>query len=203
MEKLASCVAIVALLSNAVAADTGSGVVSTVRADIDSMYPDIEKLYIDLHQNPELSLLEEKTAAKLAQRMRKLGYEVTTQVGGTASWRYKNGPGPTLLIRTDMDALPVLEQTGLPYASKVTQKDAVTGEVVLVMHACGHDVHMAGVDWHGDHPREGQGSVARHGDVRRPARRGAWSAAPRPCSPTVCIRALASRMRRSASTTTT
>jgi amidohydrolase len=145
MKMLASCVAIVALLSNAaVAADTASGVVNTVRADIESMYPDIEKLYIDLHQNPELSLLEEKTAAKLAQRMRKLGYEVTTQVGGTGIVALlKNGSGPTLLVRTDMDALPVLEQTGLPYASKVTQKDAVTGEVVPVMHACGHDVHMA------------------------------------------------------------
>ena len=76
--------------------------------------------------------------------MRKLGYEVTTQVGGTGIVALlRNGTGPTLLVRTDMDALPVLEQTGLPYASKVTQKDAVTGETVPVMHACGHDVHMA------------------------------------------------------------
>ncbi len=90
-----------------------------LRADIDSMYPDIERLYIDLHQNPELSLLEEKTSAKLADRMRKLGYAVTTKVGGTGVVAIlKNGPGPTLLIRTDMDALPVLEQTGLPYASR-------------------------------------------------------------------------------------
>lgn len=117
---------------------------AALRADIDAMYPDIERLYIDLHRNPELSLLEEKTAAKLAERMKKLGYAVTTKVGGTGVVALlKNGAGPTLLIRTDMDALPVLEQTGLPYASKVTQKDAVTGEVVPVMHACGHDVHMA------------------------------------------------------------
>jgi amidohydrolase len=115
-----------------------------VRADIDAMYPDIEKLYIDLHRNPELSMLEEKTAAKLAERMRKLGYEVTTRVGGTGVVAMlRNGTGPTLMIRADMDALPVLEQTGLPYASKVTMKDAVTGETVPVMHACGHDVHMA------------------------------------------------------------
>jgi amidohydrolase len=117
---------------------------ATLRADIDAMYADIERLYVDLHQNPELSLLEEKTAAKLADRMKKLGYQVTTKVGGTGVVAVlKNGAGPTLLIRTDMDALPVLEQTGLPYASKVMQKDAVTGEVVPVMHACGHDVHMA------------------------------------------------------------
>jgi len=125
-----------------VAADTAP--VAALRADIDSMYPDIERLYTDLHQNPELSLLEEKTAAKLAERMKKLGYQVTTKVGGTGVVAIlKNGEGPTLLVRTDMDALPVLEQTGLPYASKVTQKDAVTGDVVPVMHACGHDVHMA------------------------------------------------------------
>lgn len=118
--------------------------VSAIRADIDAMYPDIEKLYVDLHQYPELSLLEEKTAAKLADRMKKLGYQVTTKVGGTGVVAVlKNGAGPTLLIRADMDALPVPEQTGLPYASKVTQKDAVTGDVVPVMHACGHDVHMA------------------------------------------------------------
>jgi hippurate hydrolase len=118
--------------------------VGSLRADIDAMYPDIERLYIDLHQNPELSLLEERTAAKLAARMKKLGYQVTTKVGGTGIVAIlKNGAGPTLLVRTDMDALPVLEQTGLAYASKVTQKDAVTGDLVPVMHACGHDVHMA------------------------------------------------------------
>jgi amidohydrolase len=121
-----------------------SDLAKKLRADIDTMYPDIEKLYIDLHQNPELSLLEEKTSAKLAERMRKLGYDVTTKVGGTGIVALmKNGAGPTLLIRTDMDALPVLEQTGLPYASTVKMKDAVTGDVVPVMHACGHDVHMA------------------------------------------------------------
>jgi amidohydrolase len=128
--------------SSALAADPAP--VATLRADIDAMYPDIQRLYVDLHQNPELSLLEEKTAAKLAERMKKLGYQVTTRVGGTGVVALlRNGAGPTLLIRTDMDALPVLEQTGLPYASKVTQKDAVTGDLVPVMHACGHDVHMA------------------------------------------------------------
>ena len=140
----AAAFAAVIMCASAAQAETGAAVVSALRADIDKMYPDIEKLYVDLHQNPELSLLEEKTAAKLAERMRKLGFEVTTKVGGTGVVALmKNGAGPTLLVRTDMDALPVLEQTGLPYASKVTMKDAVTGDMVPVMHACGHDVHMA------------------------------------------------------------
>jgi len=136
----------IGLLLAAAAATSRAGAIPAdlLRADIDAMYPDIESLYLDLHQNPELSLLEEKTAAKLVVRMRKLGYEVTPKVGGTGVVAIlRNGAGPTLLIRTDMDALPVLEKTGLPYASKVQQKDAVTGELVPVMHACGHDVHMA------------------------------------------------------------
>ena len=137
-------VAVSLVLAGSCAAAVAEVPTSALRADIDTMYPDIERLYIDLHQNPELSLLEEKTAAKLAARMTKLKYQVTPKVGGTGVVAVlKNGAGPTLLIRTDMDALPVLEQTGLPYASKVMQKDAVTGEVVPVMHACGHDVHMA------------------------------------------------------------
>jgi len=142
MKSLTTVVAVLGLVGTAAAADPAPA--DLLRADIDAMYPDIERLYTDLHQNPELSLREEKTAAKLAERMKKLGYQVTTKVGGTGVVAIlRNGPGPTLLIRTDMDALPVLEQTGLPYASKATQKDAVTGDVVPVMHACGHDVHMA------------------------------------------------------------
>jgi amidohydrolase len=118
-------------------------VVTRVRADVDSLYPQVESLYIDLHKNPELSLHEEKTSAKLAERMRKLGYEVTTNVGGYGIVAIlKNGPGPTLMIRTDMDALPVLEQTSLPYASHAKTHDD-SGVEVPVMHACGHDVHMA------------------------------------------------------------
>ncbi len=118
-------------------------VLTRLRTDVDTLYPQVESLYIDLHKNPELSLHEEKTAAKLAERMRKLGYEVTTNFGGHGIVAIlKNGPGPTLMIRTDMDALPVLEQTGLPYASKVTTHDD-SGVEVPVMHACGHDVHMA------------------------------------------------------------
>ena len=130
------------LIAHEALADSDA-VVARVRADVDALYPQIDSLYIDLHKNPELSLHEEKTAAKLAERMRKLGYEVTTNVGGYGIVAIlKNGPGPTLMVRTDMDALPVREQTGLPYASKVTTHDDA-GLEVPVMHACGHDVHMA------------------------------------------------------------
>jgi amidohydrolase len=114
---------------------------------LDALYPSLDALYIDLHRNPELSLHEEKTAAKLASRMRAAGYEVTEQVGGHGIVAVlKNGPGPTLWMRTDLDALPLKEQTGLPYASTVTTKSDA-GETVGVMHACGHDIHM--VSWLG------------------------------------------------------
>src|SRR5712692_8912279 len=109
---------------------------------LDALYPELDAFYLDLHQSPELSGHEEKTAAKLADRLRRLGYEVTTGVGGTGVvGLMRNGKGPTLMLRTDMDALPVEEKTGLPYASKVTVKGP-GGAVVPVMHACGHDVHV-------------------------------------------------------------
>ncbi len=115
---------------------------SPALAPLDSLYPDLEKLYIDLHQTPELSQHEEKTSAKMAARLKALGYEVTTGVGGFGVVAIlKNGKGPTVLVREDMDALPVEERTGLPYASKITTKDD-SGATVSVMHACGHDVHM-------------------------------------------------------------
>ncbi|HVL13390.1 MAG TPA: amidohydrolase [Gemmata sp.] len=99
-------------------------------------------LYQHLHANPELSLEENRTAARLAEEMRGLGYAVTEKVGGTGVVAVlKNGDGPVVLIRTDMDGLPVTEQTGLPYASKVRTRDK-SGNEVGVMHACGHDVHM-------------------------------------------------------------
>lgn len=107
------------------------------------MYPEAHSLYLDLHQNPELSSHETQTAAKLASRLRGLGYEVTEQVGGTGIVALlKNGAGPTIMLRTELDALPVEEKTGLPYASKVHVKDD-SGREVSVMHACGHDLHMA------------------------------------------------------------
>jgi hippurate hydrolase len=102
----------------------------------------LEALYTHLHTHPELSLQEEQTAARLAQEMKKIGFEVATQVGGHGLvCVLKNGTGPTILVRTDMDALPVVEETKLPYASKVRARDKY-GNDVGVMHACGHDMHM-------------------------------------------------------------
>jgi hippurate hydrolase len=125
--------------ASALAADPAP---SPVLAPLDAIYPDLEKLYIDLHQSPELSYHEEKTAAKMAERLRALGFEVTTGIARTGVvGLLRNGKGPTVMLRTDLDALPVEEQTGLPYASKVTTRDDV-GDHVHVMHACGHDVHM-------------------------------------------------------------
>ncbi|PZU11199.1 MAG: amidohydrolase [Sphingobium sp.] len=99
-------------------------------------------LYRDLHANPELSLQEVNTAAKLAKRLRAMKFDVTEKVGGTGVVAVmKNGSGPVLLIRADMDALPVVEQTGLPFASKVRTKTP-EGVETGVMHACGHDTHM-------------------------------------------------------------
>ena len=99
-------------------------------------------LYRHLHSHPELSFREEETAGRIAAELRKTGADVTTGVGkhGVVGV-VKNGPGPTVLVRTDLDALPVVEETGLPYASKVKTTDSA-GKEVGVMHACGHDVHM-------------------------------------------------------------
>jgi amidohydrolase len=112
-------------------------------AGLDALYPSLDALYRDLHRNPELSLQEEKTAAKLAAQLRALGFDVTEHVGrhGVVGV-LRNGKGPTITVRTEMDALPVKEQTKLSYASTVTVRDAA-GNTVPVMHACGHDIHMA------------------------------------------------------------
>ena len=110
---------------------------------IDAVYPQMRLLYEDLHRNPELSFHEEKTAVTIAAQLRKLGYEVSTNIGGTGVVGVlKNGPGPTVMIRAELDALPVLEKTGLPYASHVTTHSDDRVEVP-VMHACGHDLHMS------------------------------------------------------------
>src|SRR4051794_21182146 len=105
--------------------------------------PSLMTLYTDLHQHPELSGQEVKSAARLAAAARAAGFEVTTGVGGNGVVAVmKNGPGPVLLIRADMDALPGVEQTGLPFASKV-RGTTRAGQEGGVMHACGHDTHMA------------------------------------------------------------
>jgi amidohydrolase len=113
-----------------------------VDKQLDADIKDLVSLYQHLHTNPELSLMEVKTAARLAEEIKKLGYEVTEKVGGNGIVAVlRNGPGPVVLIRTDMDGLPIVEQTGVPYASKVRVKDG-NGNEVGVMHACGHDIHM-------------------------------------------------------------
>ncbi len=115
---------------------------SLVAQKIDADYASLEALYKHFHANPELSLMEEKTAARLAAELRAAGYEVTEKFGGTGIVGVlKNGAGPTLLIRTDLDGLPVTEETGLPYAS-TTRVTSLSGTEVSTMHACGHDVHM-------------------------------------------------------------
>lgn len=108
-------------------------------ADFDQLYPKLHQLYLDLHQAPELSLHEQKTSERLISELKPLGYEVSGGVGGYGVVAVlKNGAGPTVLFRTETDALPVEEKTGLPYASKVR-----TAEGTPVMHACGHDLHMS------------------------------------------------------------
>lgn len=106
------------------------------------LLPDLETLYKDLHSHPELSMQETRTAGLAADWLRKLGYEVTTGVGKTGVvGLLRNGDGPTIMLRADMDALPIEEATGLPYASKVTKTDA-EGKRVPVGHMCGHDIHV-------------------------------------------------------------
>lgn len=99
-------------------------------------------LYDYFHRNPELSMMEVKTAARMAEELREAGFEVTEGVGGTGVVAMmENGPGPLVMMRADMDGLPVPEKSGLPNASKATQVDW-DGNEVPVMHACGHDVHI-------------------------------------------------------------
>lgn len=115
---------------------------ASVLKNLDRLMPELEAFYKDLHAHPELSMQETRTAALAADRLRKAGYEVTTGVGKTGVvGLLRNGDGPTVMLRADMDALPIQEATGLPYASKVTATDA-EGKVVPVAHMCGHDMHV-------------------------------------------------------------
>ena len=109
---------------------------------LDREYPSLEAIYRDLHTHPELGMQEMRTAGILAQQLRKTGFTVTENVGGTGVVAVlKNGDGPTFLVRADMDGLPMEEKTGLPYASKA--RATYEGRDVPVMHACGHDTHIA------------------------------------------------------------
>lgn len=113
-----------------------------IEASFESDYPKLDALYRDLHAHPELAFQEEKTAARLAVEMRAIGFEVTEKVGRTGLVAiYKNGDGPIVMVRTELDALPMEETTGLPYASRV--KATWQGRETFVAHSCGHDIHMA------------------------------------------------------------
>src|ERR1017187_6017116 len=160
--------------------------------EVENVYPDAHALYLDLHQNPELSAHETQTAAKLASRLRGLGYEVTEHVGGTGVVAIlKNGAGPTVMLRTELDALPVEEKTGLSYASKVRTKDE-SGRDVSVMHACGHDLHMAALvgtaevmahskdSWHGTLMLIGQPAEETISGAKRMIEDGLFTRFPKP-----------------------
>jgi hippurate hydrolase len=145
--------------------------------EVDAVYPSAQALYRDLHQHPELSGHEVRTALRLAAQLRALGYEVTEHVGGTGIVAIlRNGPGRTVMLRTELDALPMEEKTGLAYASKAHAKDDA-GNDVSVGHMCGHDLHMSALvatadimvhsrnSWHGTlmligQPAEESGSGA-------------------------------------------
>lgn len=163
-----------------------------VEKEVDAVYADSRTLYIDLHEHPELSGHETQTAAKIAERLHGLGYEVTEHVGGTGVVAIlKNGAGPTVMLRTELDALPVEEKTGLPYASKVHTKDDA-GHDVPVMHACGHDLHMAAIvgtaaimaqskdTWHGTLMLIGQPAEETISGARRMIDDGLFQRFPKP-----------------------
>ena len=161
-------------------------------AEVDAVYPQARALYVRLHQHPELSGHEVHTAATLAGELRKLGYTVTEHVGGTGVVALlRNGPGPTVMLRTELDALPVQEKTGLPYASQVRTKDDA-GQEVYVGHMCGHDLHMSALaataqimakskgTWHGTLMLIGQPAEEAIGGASAMVRDGLFTRFPRP-----------------------
>ena len=144
MTQVAARLAAVALVV-ACAASSARGAVTAPpgAAAVDAIYADVEALYIDLHRNPELAFQETRTASKLADLLKTLGFEVTSGVGRTGIVGVmKNGTGPVVMLRTELDALPVAEETGLPFASTAVTDDP-NGQPIPLMHACGHDMHMA------------------------------------------------------------
>jgi metal-dependent amidase/aminoacylase/carboxypeptidase family protein len=110
-------------------------------ANMDNLVPEQQSIYTNIHTHPELSMQENQTAALAAYRLREAGLDVTMEIDKTGVvGTLENGKGPVVMLRADMDALPVQEATGLPYASKATATDQ-EGKTVPVMHACGHDMH--------------------------------------------------------------
>lgn len=137
--KIPSAPALLAVLLS-VGVASAQGLQEAVTRDYEQYLAD---LFDHFHRNPELSLVEHKTAARMAAELKSAGFEVTEGVGGTGLVAMlENGSGPLVMMRADMDGLPVKEKSGLANASMATQKDPITGNVVPVMHACGHDVHI-------------------------------------------------------------
>jgi hippurate hydrolase len=140
---LLACVALCASLPQSAHAELDvPALKAKIEQSLEADYPKLDALYKDIHAHPEIAFQEEKTAAKLAAEMRALGFEVTEHVGKTGVVAiYKNGDGPTIMVRTELDALPMEEKTGLPYASH--DKTTWLGRETFVDHSCGHDIHMA------------------------------------------------------------
>ncbi len=171
---------------------------------LDAQPPDLITTYRELHQHPELSFFERKTAARLADVLEAAGCEVTRGVGGTGVVALlRNGDGPVGLLRADMDALPIAEETGLDYASTV-RAEAADGKAIGVMHACGHDIHMTVLlgaarwfashreQWHGMLVLIGQPAEERAGGARAMVAAGLFERFPKPawalalhCDPSV------------------
>ncbi len=133
------------LLVPALSFATDAALRDAVARKVTVEYPSLDAIYKDLHAHPELSFMETRTAALLAQELRAAGFEVTEKVGHTGVVAVlKNGPGPVVLVRGDMDALPMAEKTGLPYASTALVKN-LAGQETPAMHSCAHDMHVTGL----------------------------------------------------------
>ncbi len=176
----------------------GSGVVAQsamdpeIKARVNREYENLFQLYRHLHENPELSFQESKTAERIGQELKLTGYQVTSGIGGFGLvGMMKNGEGPTLMIRTDLDGLPVTEQTGLEYASRTKTRNE-QGIEVGVMHACGHDIHMTSFvgtarllsqlkdHWRGTLLMVGQPAEERGGGAKAMLEDGLFQKFPRP-----------------------
>lgn len=196
MMKLPFClialVAALAPVSGSAQTANSNALTAAVSTRVDAESPSLLELYRYLHTHPELSFHEEKTAQRIADELALAGFTVTQKVGKTGVVGVlKNGPGPTILVRTDLDALPVKEQTGLPYASAVTVKDD-KGLEVSTMHACGHDIHMSvlvgtarvlhqlSTNWHGTLVMIGQPAEERGGGASAMLGDGLFVRFPRP-----------------------
>jgi hippurate hydrolase len=190
MIRIGALTLVVALPGLAQAADLASARAAIGRS-LDAQYSRIDALYKDIHAHPELGFQEQRTAAKLAAELKALGFEVTEGVGRTGIvGLYRNGPGPTVMVRTELDALPLEEKTGLAYASKA--KQTLRGVETPVMHACGHDIHMAAWtavakimldlkdQWSGTLMFVGQPAEEGGGGARRMVADGLFSRFPKP-----------------------